>query len=154
MPGTKSCLEKSYIETEQERVDRELARMGDLGAIERSLQRERIKLERERIKQLKQSMPAAITAADVGQASVPAAPTAKARSKGVSATTLHATRAFGAYLYSERKIPRTAKGLAKAVAEKAAKSGLPGADTLNHEGSSMRDLAKAFLEGIEWAELE
>src|SRR5690348_4971302 len=100
MWDSRSCREKSYIEIEQERVDRELSRIGDLGAIERTLQRERIRLQREQIKRLMQSTPVEVTAADVRQASAPVAPTATARrSKGPSATTLAAVRAFGAYLY-------------------------------------------------------
>ena len=74
--------------------------------------------------------------------------TAKA-GKGVSPTTFLTITAMAAVVYNELKFPRKAAALAERAAQKAQELALPNADNLNPRGSSMREIAKAFLQGIE-----
>lgn len=74
------------------------------------------------------------------------------KSKGTAPATLHAIAAIAAVIYDEKPFPRKAATLAIRAADKAQELGLEGADALNPKGSSMRDIANAFLKGIEKAE--
>lgn len=89
------------------------------------------------------------------RAKVPADVTKPAKAgKGVAPTTFLTITAITAVVYNERKFPRKAAALAERAAQKAQELGLPNADVLNPRGSSMRDIAKAVLQGIELTERE
>jgi len=71
------------------------------------------------------------------------------KSKGTAPATLLAVAAIAAVIYDDSSFPRRAAPLAKRAANKAQELSLEGADVLNPNGSSMRDIASAFLRGIE-----
>jgi hypothetical protein len=115
-------------------IDGLLASQGDLDAIERMQQRERIR-----------------RATDVTATSEPTRPPSS-KSKGAAPATLIAIQAIAAVIYDENPFPRKAATLAERAASKAQELGLPGADALKPRNSSMREIAGAFLRGIEAAD--
>jgi hypothetical protein len=76
------------------------------------------------------------------------------KSKGTAPNTLHAIRAMAAVFHSEGSNTDKALTFAKRAAEKAQELDLPGANSLNPDGSTMREIAAAFLEGVGAADRE
>jgi hypothetical protein len=71
----------------------------------------------------------------------------KKGSKGISPATTVAVKALAAVLHEEGG-GKTARAFARRAAERAQSLSLPGADSLQPEGSSMRALAQAMIDGV------
>jgi hypothetical protein len=74
--------------------------------------------------------------------------TSRIKSKGTAPATLFAIQAIAALIHLHGSAPPKALSLARRAATRAQELGLPGADSLNPDGSAMRDIARAFLDGI------